>query len=461
MIEVRVANTSITTYRRMRRTNYLTFLLVVLFCSTSSYSQNEAPQSPLSETDKLSVINRAILLLREHYVFPDKVDKIANSILKKCNNKGYESLKKPQDFLAALNGDLEKESQDKHVNISFGPDRVKQILKEKENAGKEPVVTPAWLQRMRFENFRLRKVEWLEGNIGYFRFLNFTDLAPSKESIVSAMNFIRHSNALVLDLRDNGGGNSETLEFVLGYFLRDGLKLGEFRFRNRIEENIIKKDPVVNKIPEDVPLYILVSKRTASAAEGMASILRSFRGAVIVGENTKGEGNPGELFVINDLLYIMIPTAVSVSAAPDSKAVEGVGVTPDITINPEKSLDKALLEICKTLAKRDNLKHIQQVYEWQIPYLEFKINPHAAPVELLKNVTGTFSDGRHIISEHGELTYIGKDNQRARLDYYGDGVFGMEGKQFVRMRIPLTESPISYFEFFWDDGVVERIQRVN
>lgn len=442
--------------------NWIVAVLLIATCySTSLFSQNGS--TSFSENDKLAVIKNAIRLLRENYVFPEKIDRVENEILRKFNNKGYESMKKPQDFLAGLNIDLEREFQDKHVNISFGPDRVKQIIKEKENEGKQPVVTKEWLQRMRFENFRLRKVEWLEGNIGFFRFLNFTDLAASKEAYVSAMNLIRNSNAIILDLRDNGGGSSEALEFLLSFFLGDGLKIGEFRFRknNRIEEKIIKKDPVVNKIPDDVPLYILVSKRTSSAAEGMASNLRAFRGAIIVGENTKGEGNPGELFVINDLLYIMIPTAISVSAAPDSKPIEGVGVAPDILINPDKSLDKALVEICKTLAKDHNTLQIRQVYEWQIPYLEYKISPQATPAASIKSLIGNYSDGRKIIDENGNLIYVNKDNQRARLDYYGDNVFGIEGKQFVRLRVPKLESPISYFEFFWDDGSVEMIQRVK
>lgn len=439
-------------------------LSVLLFIPLLSLSAN--PQNSSQESlggDRLTIVMAAMRLLRENYVFPEKVHKIETVILKKFKAGGYESFKTSQEFLTAVNADLERESQDKHVNISFGPDRVKQILKEKENEGKQPVVTKEWLQRMRFENFRLRKVEWLEGNIGFFRFLNFTDLAASKEAYVSAMNLIRNSNAIILDLRDNGGGSSEALEFLLSFFLRDGLKIGEFRFRknNRIEEKIIKKDPVVNKIPDDVPLYILVSKRTSSAAEGMASNLRAFRGAIIVGENTKGEGNPGELFVINDLLYIMIPTAISVSAAPDSKPIEGVGVAPDILINPDKSLDKALVEICKTLAKDHNTLQIRQVYEWQIPYLEYKISPQATPAAGIKSLIGNYSDGRKIIDENGNLIYVNKDNQRARLDYYGDNVFGIEGKQFVRLRVPKLESPISYFEFFWDDGSVEKIQRVK
>ena len=435
-------------------------LIVFLGYSHGLFSQNNTIS--FSNNDKLSIIKKAMQLLQENYIFPEKVEKIEKGILQKFTDNKYDAFDSPQDFLSAINNDLEELSNDTHINISYNPDRVQQILKEQENEGKEPVISKEWLQKLKHENFRLRKVEWLEGNIGYFKFLNFTELEPSKESIVGAMNFIRNSNAIIIDLTDNGGGSSETLEFMLSYFLKDGLKIGEYRFRknNRIEEVIINKDPLVNKISADIPLYILVSKKTSSAAEGMASVLQSFRGAVIVGENTKGEGNPGELFVLNDQLYIMVPTAISISTAPNAKPVEGVGVTPDVKINPIKALDKALLGICKTLAKNISAKVLQHSYEWQIPLLEYKVEPKDIPLELMNAFKGNYQDGRKIIMENGQPFYINMDNQKSHLEYYGNNVFGIEGKQFVRIRIPIDENPINSFEFFWDDGYVEVINRV-
>jgi hypothetical protein len=440
---------------------YLNSLLLVFCLATSVYSQ--VGTSQLSEKEKFSVIKKAISLLQENYIFPDKVATVEKHLISKFNAKGYEANKNPKDFLIALNNDLEKETNDKHVNISYGPDRVKQIISEKLNEGKTVPLTKEWLERLKYENFRLRKVEWLVGNIGYFKFLNFPDLQAAKESIVGAMNFISNSNAIIIDLRDNGGGSSETLKFILSYFLRDGLKIGEFHYRknNRIEEIIIPSDPAIKKFPDNIPVYILVSSRTSSAAEGMASVLQALKRAVIVGENTKGEGNPGELFVINEQLYIMIPTAISKSAFANAKSVEGIGVSPDFFITPEKSFDKAMLEICITLAQNTPDKQLKQIYEWQIPLWEYNLNPLPTPMEFKENIVGNFKDNRQIEFENGNYFYVNSDKTRMKLSYYGNNIFGIEGKQFVRLRISPNESPISYFEFFWDDGSVERIPRTN
>ncbi|HET9056950.1 MAG TPA: S41 family peptidase [Chitinophagaceae bacterium] len=417
----------------------------------------------MSKADKLTIIKKAISLLRENYIFPDKVTGVEKSLMAKYNSNEYEKGNSLEDFLAAINNDLEIATNDKHVNISFGPDRVKQIIKEKQNEGKTVPLSKEWRERLEYENFRLRKVEWLDGNIGYFRFLNFVDLQVAKESIMGAMNFIRHSNAIILDIRDNGGGSSETLNFVLSYFLKDKLKLGEFHFRknNRVEEIRIKTDPLVKKVPDNVPVYVLVSNKTASAAEGLAVTLQSFKRATIIGENTKGEGNPGELFVINDQLYILIPTAISVSAVQGTKPVQGNGVSPDIVIAPEKAMDKAMLEICKTLAQNTTNRDLKQVYDWQVPVWESNINPPQIPAEMKENITGSFMDGRQVTFENGTFYYINKNNQKIKLFYYGNNVFGMEGKQFTRLKIPFYNKPIDFFDFFWDDGFVEKITRSN
>jgi retinol-binding protein 3 len=86
---------------------------------------------------------------------------------------------------------------------------------------------------LQYENFKLRKAERLDGNIGYFKLNGFVELGYSKEAIVSAMNFLSNSSAIILDLRDNGGGSAETANFLMSYFLQDSTKLGEFKKKQK------------------------------------------------------------------------------------------------------------------------------------------------------------------------------------------------------------------------------------
>jgi len=293
----------------------------------------------------------------------------------------------------------------------------------------------------------------LDGNIGYFRFLNFPPLAPSKQSLVASMNFLQFSSAIAIDLRENGGGYSETMDFLLGYFLKDGLQIGESRLRkgNKLVKTFVNNDPAVKKIPGDVPLFILVSNKTSSAAEGFASILQQYRRATIIGEQTQGEGNAGELFVISDLLYIMIPTMESLNPV-SRRSIDGIGVAPDIKIASENALIRAKLEICRTLAGRSNIKEIRQIYQWQIPYLENKLDPEPLTDAVIRSVVGEYTEGRKVIAESGVVFYVNTQGKREKLEYIGKGVFQNTEKPWLRLVMPFTDKQIPQFEWTWDDG---------
>jgi retinol-binding protein 3 len=438
------------------------FMGIVLLLLTSFVCVFSQGDNTIAERDKSEIIETAIRLLQENYIYPERVKRIRNYLKDKLKSGGYAGLVKPEDFLQSLNNDLEEQGNDHHLNISFGPDRVKQIeldqINEKE--GKKETLSADWLQRLKFENFRLQKVERLDGNIGYFNFMNFPPLSPAKESIVGAMNFLRFSSAIIIDLRENGGGYSETMSFLLGYFLKDSMQIGELRHRkgNRIEINYVPADAMIKKIPENIPLYILVSNNTSSAAEGFAYTLQQYNRAAIVGEQTKGEGNPGELFAINEFLYMMIPTIESLNPIT-GKGIDGIGVTPDIKISSNKAYIKALLEICRQLAKTISNKELIQLYEWQIPYLENELNPEPLTKTIINALVGDYDEGRKIVCENGNMYYININGQKVRLDYIGKGIFQNTERKWLRLVMPFTDKPISEFEWVWDDGGSEKVTR--
>lgn len=417
---------------------------------------------PFGDEMKKSVIQSAISLLHEHYIFPDRVKNIEAALLKKMNGGGYSSLTEPQVFLRELNADLEREGNDHHLNISFNPERVAQIRLDEQNEaeGKPEVFTEQMMQRMRYENFRMRKLERLDGNVGYFQFLNFLPLAAAKESMVSAMNFMRHSGALILDLRENGGGDAESMNFLLGYFLPDATQTGLWRHRkgNRTEKVFVKADPAVQKIPDDVPVYILVGNRTSSAAEGFAYTLQQYRRATIVGEQTKGEGNPGQLFVLNDFLYIMIPTIEGLNPVT-GKGIEGSGVTPDIAVSPGNSLSRALLEIYTQWSASSPNPAQKQLADWMIPALKNELQPEPLSEKTAMLLLGEYVGGRKITYENGSVFYINSKSKKIRLDYLGNGVFQHSEDKWLRLQIPMDGSPVRSVTWFWDDGGTETMKK--
>lgn len=446
--------------------NLIRTILALMIVSFSFWTAFGQQPSNLSSADKKAVIETAFGLLKDNYIFPERAKLIEEFVGQKLRRGGYDAQGNPEEFLESLNSDLQLAGKDRHLKISFGPDRVKQIIAESkaERDGKEVVLADDWLQRLRFENFRLREIQRLDGNIGYFRFLNFPPLTPAKQSFVGSMDFLQYSSALVFDLRENGGGYSETMDFLLGYFLKDGLQIGESRLRkgNKIVKSFVSNDPAVKKISENVPLFILVSNKTSSAAEGFASILQQYRRATIIGEQTQGEGNAGELFVINDLLYMMIPTMESIGPV-SRKSIDGIGITPDIRIEASKSLIKAKLEICKKLSERSKIKELQLMYQWQIPYLENQLDPEPLTNTVIKSVVGDYADGRKLIDEGGVVFYINSQGAKEKLEYIGKGVFQNTAKPWLRLVMPFTDNQVPEFKWTWDDGgqpqIVMRVKK--
>jgi retinol-binding protein 3 len=378
---------------------------------------------------------------------------------------GYDSLNKSIAFLESFESDIHQQGNDQHIGIGLDPGRVKQIIADSqiEKSGQKQVGTEEWLQKMKFENFRLRKLEHLDGNIGYFNFLNFPPLEPSKLTLVGAMNFIRFSNAIIIDLRDNGGGYSETMDFLLSYFLQDSAQIAEMRYRkdNKIVKSYTVKDTLILKIPKDVPLYLLVSNKTSSAAEGFAYTLQQYKRATIIGEQTKGEGNPGELFVINEDLYIMIPTIEGINPV-SNKSIDGIGVTPDIQIASSKALTKAKLEICSSLAAKTNITELRLLYQWQIPFYENELNPEPLTESIINSLVGEFEGGRKVIHENGTVIYINSLGGKEKLEYIGKCVFQNEEKSWLRLVMPFTDKQIPYFEWIWDDGgKPQKVKRIS
>lgn len=432
------------------KAKFIGILVLILLAGNSHAQQISNPTKP----EKQAVITKAIDLLKENYIFPNRVAPIEKFVTQKLATGAYDSLNL-ETFLESLNADFQKYGNDHHLNISYGPKRVKQIITDAKNIqeNKEEKITDEWLQQIRYENFRMRKLERLDGNIGYFNFLSFTPLAVSKQSITSAMNFLLYSNAIIIDLRDNGGGYAQTMNFMLSYFLKDSIQISELRFRKNdtVVTSYTVADSSINKIPDNTPLYILVSNKTSSAAEGFAYGLQQYKRAIIVGEQTKGEGNPGSLFVINDDLYMMIPTAEAISSV-SKKSIDGIGVIPDIAINRKSALSRALLDVYSSLAESTHDKDLKQLYQWQLPVYANDLNPEPLTERVIKSVVGNYEDGRKIVFKNGSIYYSNSKGEEEKLNYIGKGVFQNDEKSWLRLEVSNTDKPVSEFKWIWEDG---------
>ncbi len=430
----------------------------VIICSGNLFAQNDNGNEKINDQQKQVLINTAYAQLKENYIFPERIAKIESVIQRKFDNKEYSSFNTLFDFLEVLNKDFELSGNGHHLDIFYGPQYVKKIKATQNNTAEKPDKIPAeFVDMVKYENFFLKKVERLDGNIGYFKFNKFEELQFSKEPIASAMNFISNSSAIIFDLRENGGGSAETVHFIMSYFLPDSTKLGVFkrRINNEVVELWTTKDPLIKKVPVNIPVYILVSKNTSFAAESFSYGLQQFKRVTIVGEQTHGEGNPGARFIINEKLYMMIPTAINVNALTGTNC-DGVGVTPDIKTTATDALPKTIVEVCQILAKKGE----NNIYKWMIPEYESQLHPEIASVQFINSIIGNYAEGKKISQENG-FVYYTTESGKQKMSYIGNQMFSMDGRNDYRMRFPKTNKSIQFVEFVWNDVTADTLKKLN
>jgi retinol-binding protein 3 len=442
-------------------TAILLSLLFLLHCFATHAQRSDRP---VSEKEKNAIIAKVFSALESKYIFPEILPPVEKTINAKLANGGYAGFGTVEDFLKNLNSDLERLTNDRHVDVFFDPVEVKQInAMAADTSTRENIIDSQYLQRAKYENFMVRNVERLDGNVGYLKFNKFLDLQIAKPTLTAAMNLLTHSNALIIDLRQNGGGYSNSVDFLLSYFLADSTLTGHFtsRIGNSTRAMYTHYDPVIKKFPADISVYILTSKRTSSAAEAFAYTLQAFKRAMIIGDTTNGEANPGFQFVITDELYLMVPTFVNRNAITGTNW-QGTGVIPDIKITGSKALIAAQAMAYRNLSQTAAVPEMKYFYQWMATGLEAEVNPVILATAQLKTFAGTYADNRMITLDNGILYYqrIGISDKKRMLTLTPD-TFTPEGISFFRVQFLRDDKGyITALRGMYDDGKMEISKRI-
>ena len=189
------------------------------------------------------------------------------------------------------------------------------------------------------DNFGVRRVEWLPGRIGYLKIDRFFEADDSRKALDAALTLLAPASAVVIDLRDNGGG-SDANNLLASYFFAERILFNELRWKKEEPEQIWT-DPSVTPRLATTPLYILTSARTFSAAEAFAYSLQQRKRAVVIGERTGGGANPNRYFPLAPGLAVSVSIGYTVNPVSGSNW-EGTGVVPDVEVPANDALETAL-----------------------------------------------------------------------------------------------------------------------
>jgi C-terminal processing protease CtpA/Prc len=319
--------------------------VIVLTAATVSFAQQEQPDLTIDAATRTKVVDGILKRLNDSYVFPDVAKKMEASIREKVDKKEYDQITSSKEFATKLTSDLQAISHDKHLRVRYSHQAIPERGERREPTAEEREQRRRDLTWM---NHGFAKVERLPGNIGYLEFLNFMDEELGADTVAAAMNFVNGTDALIIDMRRNGGGNPAMVALVCSYlFGTEPVHLNDLYWRegNRTDEFWTKKE-VAGKRYLNKDVYVLTSNRTFSGAEEFTYNLKNLKRATIVGETTGGGAHPGGGFRINEHFGMFVPTGRAISPVTKTNW-EGTGVSPDISVPADQALHVARIMALK------------------------------------------------------------------------------------------------------------------
>jgi hypothetical protein len=404
---------------------------IAVMCLSSAWLLASDTQPTLDSAEKKAVIDALCDNLESEYIFADITEEYVRTLRQNLRLGKYDGTEQPEEFARLINQDLEAVHEDRHLYVRFDPEWV-----ENERGRKalddEAVRLGEW--RERTTNYGFREVEILPGNIGYLKFDSFSYDPGAYEPAIGAMSFLSNTAALIIDLRDNGGGSPEMVQFLCSYFLDNPRKhLNSFSYR---DPEKLTQYWTYTYLPgrrlDQIDLYLLTSRRTFSAAEEFVYNLKNMKRATIVGEATGGGAHDNRFVILSDGFMMSLPFARAVN--PVTRANwEGIGVEPDVEVAREAALETALAMASTRLAEREDDQHRQSYYRWFRESYRAARSPVTLDDERQRSYVGTYGP-RTVTLEDGVLFYQREDRPRLKMVPMGEGWFGLEGIDFFRLR---------------------------
>ena len=309
-----------------------TILFLFIFCLFSN-----AQDATLTKAFKEQTIQQLNELMNNHYVFPEVAKKTEAHLNKQLKANHFEQYETLESFAEALTKEVQSINKDKHMRI-----RPTRPFVAKENTPERMIEERlSSLASSRANTAGFKEVKKLDGNIGYLDLRGFAGVERGAPIADSYMKLMSTSDAIIIDLRKNGGGSPAMVQYLCSYFFDKHLHLNSLYWRegDRTEEFWTLDEVGGEKIP-DVPLFVLTSSRTFSGAEEFSYNMQTQKRATLVGETTGGGANPGGGFSINKKLLVFIPTGKAINPITKTNW-EGVGVVPEVKVSAEEALDKA------------------------------------------------------------------------------------------------------------------------
>lgn len=386
----------------MKRQNILTsvspFLLIILSSIFLNAQKGEDTLIPSMELN--TMVDSIAKLVESKYIDATMGKKMSNHIKVNHQKGNYKNM-----TYKALGQQLRKDflevSDDVHMSAFY---------RKQTETPKATILETHQDDYGAKSNFGYIEVKILEEFIGYLKIAHFTKwkfFEEAKTAATNSIQMLQHTNALIIDVRDNPGGFEDIVAYLMSYFFEgESFHLQKYFCRYENKERSIQTSSNIPgiRLPE-IPIYILVNEGTGSAAESLAYMMKHLNRATIIGETTVGAGNGSTYFRVSDKFLVQIATWETINAITKT-SWEKTGVTPNIKTTSDEAFDKAL-----GLAKVAGRKYRSNILKQQKTLLDnldraFESHPNQmADDSLVFYLTESHKQGFHKEHDINNLGY--------------------------------------------------------
>lgn len=170
----------------------------------------------------------------------------------------------------------------------------------------------------------------LDQQVGYIRIYEFTSNAP--EHFEKALRVLQDQKikGLILDLRDNPGGDVEAVLKISEWLVPKGTTLITVQYRQGSDSYQSEREPL------GLPLAVLVNESSASGSEMLAGIVKDNKTGTVIGTRTFGKGVAQNTYALNGGNSGGFKVTIAEFFTTSKTRIQGAGITPDIVLPQPK-----------------------------------------------------------------------------------------------------------------------------
>jgi hypothetical protein len=408
-------------------------ILLLVLCSDATAQQPR------------STANAVAQAIEDNYYDAGRGVEIAAELRAATARGDFDRFEAPLDLATALSTKLAP--LDGHFTVRWSP------------ASNDAALSPARRRPPPTRDHGVRAVRILPGNIGYidlafFAGFDFSDKrAPARVAIDAALALLQWSDAVIIDVRNNGGGSPAMVGYLTSAFTPKGADI----YNTFISRAGTRSEAPLDWHPAprlEVPLYVLTSGRTGSAAEALAYTLKNAKRAIVVGERSGGAANPGGPVDVGNGFSVFVSDGSPISPIT-KRNWEHDGVQPTIDVPAHDALRAAQIHALETQLQRSTREDPMTEVRWALEALQ-------APAELDGNLApyaGSYGDIR--ITVEGEALVLQQGRRPPKtLHALAHGEFFVEDEPHRRVAFEKdADGKVIALELRFADGNRSRFQR--